>query len=116
MSAPLTALGCLVAARAALAPLRRMLRAPDGLLATEPGRRGRALNALAEIEHQLQRLVVAIDPGSAPGALATDADTPAGATVAQHGLRNAGQRPAASDRSSHGAKVGPATPDRTVTP
>jgi hypothetical protein len=116
MSATLTALGCLVAARAALAPLRRMLRAPDGLLAADPGRRGRALNALAEIEHQLQRLVVVIDPGSTPGALANDADAPTSATIAQHGLRNAGQRPAASDRSSHGAKVGPATGVRTVTP
>ncbi len=116
MSATLTALGCLVATRAALAPLRRMLRAPDGLLATEPGRRTRALHALAEIEHHLQRLVVAIDPGSAPGALADDADVPANATVAQHGLRNAGQRPAALERSSHGAKVGPATGVRTVTP
>lgn len=62
MSLTLFGLGSIAAARAALAPLRRSLRAPDGLLSRDLERRGRALNALGEVDHQLQRLALLIDP------------------------------------------------------
>ncbi len=62
MSLTLFGLGCIVAARSALVPLRKSLRAPDGILVRDVEQRGRALNAIREIDHELQRLALLIDP------------------------------------------------------
>lgn len=62
MSLTLFSLGCIVAARSALAPMRKSLRAPDGILSHDLERRERALNALGEVDHHLQRLALLIDP------------------------------------------------------
>ena len=73
---PAAALACIFAARAALLPVRRALRAVEGLLARDDARHARARNALTEIDHHLGRLAYAIDPSSAPGAPADDAEAP----------------------------------------
>lgn len=62
MSLTLFGLGCIVDARKGLAPLRASLSDPKGLISQDSERRGRALNALGEVDHHLQRLALLIDP------------------------------------------------------
>lgn len=63
MSATLTGLGCLAAARAAL----RLLKAPHSALdELPPRRRAEALDALAQVTFHLARIAHALDPSACP--------------------------------------------------
>jgi len=59
--------------RSALVPLRALSRAADEVLPAH--RRGAIANAVREIEHQLGRIAIALDPSSVPQAPSGDGES-----------------------------------------